>query len=84
MGERDVSGHIEPFADFDHVREMMRHGGALGGRRLGGADVHAAIDLHGIGGDDFGVEAAGQRERDGGFANGGGADEEKWSAECGV
>ena len=33
----------------DHIEEVMRNGGALGKRRLGGAHVEAAIDLAAVG-----------------------------------
>jgi hypothetical protein len=62
------------------VNEVMRHAGAFGGRRLGGADVESAINLHGIGGDDFAADffregsaisdfptAVGPAMKDGGF-----------------
>ena len=32
-----------------------RHGAPVGGRRLGRADVHAAVHLHGVDGDDLGA-----------------------------
>ena len=56
------------------------------GSGLGGADVHAAVDRHGVHGDDFGVELLRlAAEADRGFARGGWAGEDqgirKWLGE---
>ena len=50
---------------------MMRHAGAFGGGRFGGADVQAAIDLHGIDGNDFAADLFRQSQGDGRFPDGG-------------
>ncbi len=55
----------------------MRDALADGGRRFGGAQVQAAIDLHGIDGDDFATEPLGQAEGDFRFANGGRAGQQQ-------
>ena len=49
---------------IDDVEQVMRHARPVGGGRLGGADVHAAIHLRRIDGDDFAVEASCQVERE--------------------
>ena len=41
---------------------MVRYAAALGLGRLGGADVHAAVDRHRVGVDDLAVEALGEVE----------------------
>jgi hypothetical protein len=55
------------------VVKMMRRPGAVGERGLGGADVHAAIELEGITVYDFAGEALGEREGEVAFAGCGGA-----------
>ena len=56
---------------------MVRDAGAVGGGGFGGADVEAAIDGDGVAGEDFGVEAFGEVEGEGGFSAGGGADDDE-------
>ena len=72
-GRFDVLGDAVLVGRLDDVEQMMRHGGAVCGRRLGGADVHAAIDRHRVERDDFGVESLGERDADACLADGGGA-----------
>ncbi len=55
----------------------MRDALAGGGRRFGRAQVQAAIDLHGIDGNDLAAEPLGQAERDFGFTNGGRAGQQQ-------
>lgn len=60
------------------VEEMVGDALAFGDGRLGGADVHAFIDLKGVGGDEFGGltlrgEGVGKFDGEGGLATGGGA-----------
>ena len=62
---------VERFGQIADVNEVMRHAGAVGGRWLGRADVESAIDLHGIGGDDFTAELFREAQGDFGFADGG-------------
>ena len=38
---------------IENVDEMMRHGCLLIARRLGGADIHTSVDLHGVGRNQF-------------------------------
>ena len=47
----------------DDVDQVVRHGGALGGARLGGADVHAAVDERRVDADD--LDRTPRRERGG-------------------
>jgi len=47
----------------------MRHSETLLDRGLGGADIQAAIDLHGIHRNDLPAKLPGQAQRDGGLAN---------------
>ena len=46
---------------IEDVDQMMRHARALGRGRLGGPDVHAAVDLRRVDGDDLDREPARQR-----------------------
>jgi hypothetical protein len=70
-------GGVEVVGELTDVDEVVRDTAALGGGGFGGAEVEAAIDLHGIDGDDFGVELFGEAKRDGGFTDGGGTGEEE-------
>ena len=54
-------------ADVEHV---VRDKGALFGRGLGGADVHAAVDLHGVGRDDLAAVTLRQGDAEAGLARG--------------
>ena len=55
---------------------MVAHLGLVGRARLGRADVHAAVDLHRVDGDDLDVaEAAGDLQGDGRLAGRGTADQ---------
>ena len=73
VGELHEPRRTEHFPRIGDVDEVMRDGGALLGRRLGGADVHAAIDLHGIHADDFAVELRRQAAGEGPLAGRGAA-----------
>ncbi len=68
IGEFDVARNAERFARLGDVDQMMRDGGALRGRGLGRADVHAAIDLHRIDAENLGAESWGQLDRRGRLA----------------
>jgi hypothetical protein len=82
-GEFDKPGRVEGFFQIHDVNQVMWHAGALGGGRFGGADVEAAINLHGIHRDDFAADCFGEQQRDFGFANGGRAGEEDGSLKIG-
>ena len=65
---REVLGpHDRPvLVRVGHVDQMVRHGRALGERRLGGSDVHRAVHLHRVERDDLDVTGRGrecERER---------------------
>ena len=66
------AGFVGP-CDVDHV---VLDEGALFVGRLGGADLHLAVDGDGVAADDLAVELLGEAEGEGGFAAGGGADED--------
>ncbi len=66
VGDREVVCRI------DEIEAMMRHRGAVGERRLGGADVHPPVDLHRIDDDQFDlVVAVGQGHGDVALPGGG-------------
>ena len=69
--EPDELRGVEGSGQIADVNEVMRHAGAVGGRWLGRADVESAIDLHGIGGNDFTAELFREAQGDFGFAGGG-------------
>jgi len=54
------AGDAERFRRLGHVDHVMLHARQLGLRRLGGADVHPAIDLHGVDAENLGVEPLGK------------------------
>ena len=72
-GALDVPGHGIIFFRIGHVQHMMGNALHLFLGGLGGADVHAAVNLHGVGGHHLSPEAPGQSHGQGGFARGGGA-----------
>ena len=57
------------------VKPTVGEAGALLGGGFGGADVHAAVDEHGVGGEEARAEAFGEGVGEGGLAGGGGARE---------
>ncbi len=58
LGDRELGARI------DEVDQVVTDLGLLGERRLGGADVHAAVDLHRVDRDDLDADAcAGGRHR---------------------
>ena len=65
--DRDV------FRWLEHIEEVVAHPRPEIAVRLGGADVHAAIDLHRVDGDDLGAESLGDRDRKLGLADRGGS-----------
>ena len=52
LGDRELDARI------DEVDEVVTDFGLLGGRRLGGPDVHPAVDLHRVDGDDLDADTA--------------------------
>ena len=74
-----VFGHREGSGGFHEVQQMMGHGGALHRCGLGGAYIHAAIDLHGIHAEDLAAQRLGDLQGQGGFAAGCGSDDAQYS-----
>ena len=68
IGEALEIRHGEEFPGPAHVQEMMGDTLHLFRGDLAGTEVQALIDLAGIGGDDFPVEAGGQLHAQGAFA----------------
>ena len=62
-------------ADVPQVEQVVRHAAPLGEVGLGGADVHAAVELHGIGVDHLTAEPLGEGDGERGLPGGGGADD---------
>ena len=63
-----VIGHAERLVRIHEIEAVVRHAGALLRGGLGGADVHAAVHLARVRGDDLGGNAPdtqffGQRQR---------------------
>ena len=58
-----------PLIGVNHIKQMMRNTAPLFGQRLIRADVQPAVNLAGIGGDDFAIKLAGQGQRQGRFAH---------------
>src|SRR5699024_7520620 len=68
-----VPAHGEVLPGVCHVQHVVGHPLHLLRCGLGGADVHAPVDLHGVCGHHFPVPHLGQTHRRGGFPGGGGA-----------
>ena len=77
----DGGGHVgeaphgEGLGRIGHVDHMVGHAPGLVGRNLGGADVPAPIDLHGVAGYDLAVQGLCQRHRQPGLPRGRGPDD---------
>ena len=74
-GQPLVLGDAGPLGHVPHVEHVVRYATPLGRRRLRGADVHAPVELHGVGVDDLGAETPGQLDGERGLAGRGGTDE---------
>ena len=72
-----VHGNGEDLPWVGHVDHVMHRLRALLQRGLGRADVHAAVDLHGVHGDDFRTERIAQRDGRARLARARGADQRK-------
>ncbi|GAA2968038.1 hypothetical protein GCM10010483_09510 [Actinokineospora diospyrosa] len=68
-GDGGGLGHLE------HVELVVGDAAALGGGDLGGADVHAPVQLQGVGVDDLAAEVFGEVVAEFGLAGRGGADD---------
>lgn len=76
MGEVEELIDAEGLRGLDDVDQMAGDLPSLLERRLGGADVHAAVNLHGIDADDLAGEGTGQLEGEGSLARGGDAEDQ--------
>ena len=63
-GPAPVLGDAGRFPGVEHVDQVMRNSPPLRQRRLGGADVHPAVERHRVERDDLGPEPARQRHAD--------------------
>ena len=72
---------IEDFVWVNYVNKVVGYAFSIGDGWFGRADVEAAVDLAGVGGDDFDGGVVGELEGKAGLAGGGGAgdDEEGWA-----
>ncbi len=59
---------------IQEVNQMMGDKFPLCGRRLGGADIHPAVDLHRIGAEDLPLKPSREAKSQRGFSGGGGPD----------
>jgi hypothetical protein len=67
------------FVGPSYVYHVVLDEGALGMRGLGCADLHFAVDRHGVATDDFTVELLGEVQRKSSFSAGGGAcEDDEW------
>lgn len=83
VGEADEVGDGEGLIGGGYVDQVVGNFLLLGWGRLGGADVHTLIDLHGVYGEDLRAGVAGHLQCQGGFAAGGGADDgQDWQFVC--
>ena len=73
----EVVGDGEGTVGGEEVEEMVRDEGTMSGVGLGGAEVHADVDGHGVEGEDFGVECGGDKKGETGFPGGGRTDEKE-------
>lgn len=75
-GVFEVFGDAEFLIRIDEIEQVMGDLELFGEAGFCGADIHVAVDGHGIEGEDFGVELLSEEQRNGGLAGGGGAGEE--------
>jgi hypothetical protein len=74
-GPLEIVGDAGGLPGVEDVEEVVGDLGPVFESGLGGADIHATIEGHGVDGDDLGAQAAGELEGESGFADGGGAGE---------
>src|SRR5207249_3224025 len=67
--------HVIPLSRISDVDEVMRHTRTLVRGRLGRTDIHAAVDLARIGGDDLASDALGDAHGESALARRGGPDD---------
>lgn len=73
-GHRCIGGSVEILVRINNVDHVVGSLSLLRRRRLSRADIHTAIDLHGIGPDNLAVELTGQVDGQAGLAGAGGTD----------
>lgn len=74
-GQPLVLGDAGGPCDVPDVQEAVRYALLLLGREFGGADVHAAVELHGIGVDDLAAHVLRERDAQIGLSGRGGTDD---------
>ena len=67
----DIARNAPLLVRLGDVYQVVRRGGELVRRRLGRADVHAAVELHGVAGDNLGVQALREQYAQARLARGG-------------
>ena len=72
-GHVHVPGHGEVLPRVGHIQHVVGDAAHFLPGGLGGADVHAPVDLHGVGGDHLAIVKLGQLHRHAGLSRGGGA-----------
>ena len=70
-----VAGDGRGLDDVEDVELVVRDAAALGNGQFRGADVHAAVELHGVGIHDFTADPFGHRQRQRGLTRAGRADD---------
>jgi hypothetical protein len=80
----DKSGRGVRFPRIGNINHEMRNATAGGRIRLGGSDVHPAVDLHGIDGHERRMKVLGKRFREVAFARGGAAENDEGFGRRGV
>jgi len=68
---------VARFIGVEDVEQVVGDESAFGGAGFGGQDVESAVELEGVGIDDFTADVAGQCEGGRAFAGGGGADDKE-------
>ena len=66
----------EVLIGVDEVEEVVGNAALVCGGGFCGADIHLAVDRHGVECEDFGVEGFGEEQREGGLSGGGWSGEE--------
>jgi hypothetical protein len=72
----DKAGRIVLIIRVNDINEVMRNQGLFFLAWLGRANVHMAIDLHGVHAVDLAIKALHQLERESGFAHGSGTNQD--------
>ncbi len=65
----DELGSIKRMLDIHDIDQMVPHLRTLSDRRLGGPDIHAPVNLHGIYGNDFTSQSSSELKSDSRFAD---------------